>query len=769
MVSCETKTRTGDHDRGVNGAYRLGSSKAISDDIVTNSNNNNNTFTTIHNHPSNMDDARPKNEDVFLNIARSDSNRRDSLGRADFRRVSDFLFPGDNERGVAVPTRGKSSPKQMCDEYRSAILRIQCGIANKAGETKQSRLGYPPASLRSPASHTEPEHHTPSPDQRFSNPESPLRAQKASPTLLSSSHSHSVSASAVTSAHPLLDDPARFRYSGLSSSRSVIGVPRSRLSRASPETSPRSPPTRGERRSSIHEQRPRRSTLSTSRSGRLPSSSEPTERGQEATDKARDGTESTLSTNAPSTVWDELDDLKSRIRKLELTGKLPPSSHEAITGASQERPRTAATTVTVLSNSPRHHRKASSPSADNESPAQNPVHPLLQSAMTKAQEVLSPEVYTALEATIKDALALSTMLGVNAAPSGTVSVVNGGGGGYISPERLARRKADSVCRSLTELCLALTDKQLRRNRSASTSRVLEAQPPRASGGETESLAAGPSHQRTAAVEGVALERHPSTSSRITSRLEARRLSLINTATPAASDNRSLQSPSVAPPPSRLHRLSASIRSRRLAQDDESPEMTSPLNRSLARAVTEVETPISAQPTPAQPRLSLGRSLSRSVPAAAQQDQREQGVGISPRTSQYQHLPSGTAASPQAQPQTPTPSSHSNISYRRSFIATPAQSPAVPRSNIQAGSRRYGLSSGQPNATSGSVVEGPTRFNPQDVPRSRISVPAAKIAANYTPTTQPRLRTNSLDTRRFGLRRRSAVTPDESFNMDDSID
>jgi hypothetical protein len=33
-------------------------------------------------------DSRPKNEDVFLNIARTDSGRRDSIGRSDFRRVS---------------------------------------------------------------------------------------------------------------------------------------------------------------------------------------------------------------------------------------------------------------------------------------------------------------------------------------------------------------------------------------------------------------------------------------------------------------------------------------------------------------------------------------------------------------------------------------------------------------------------------------------------------------------------------------------------------
>lgn len=38
---------------------------------------------------SSMDEGRPKNEDVFLNIARADSGRRDSIGRSDFRRVSE--------------------------------------------------------------------------------------------------------------------------------------------------------------------------------------------------------------------------------------------------------------------------------------------------------------------------------------------------------------------------------------------------------------------------------------------------------------------------------------------------------------------------------------------------------------------------------------------------------------------------------------------------------------------------------------------------------
>lgn len=36
---------------------------------------------------SSGDDTRSRNEDIFLNIARSDSGRRDSLNRSEFRRV----------------------------------------------------------------------------------------------------------------------------------------------------------------------------------------------------------------------------------------------------------------------------------------------------------------------------------------------------------------------------------------------------------------------------------------------------------------------------------------------------------------------------------------------------------------------------------------------------------------------------------------------------------------------------------------------------------
>ncbi|KAJ5997001.1 hypothetical protein N7522_008661 [Penicillium canescens] len=635
-------------------------------------------------------DSRPKNEDVFLNIARTDSGRRDSIGRSDFRR---------------------------------------------------SRLGYSGQSLRPPSEQT------PTPDQRYSNID-PLLTQNVSPTTpYSSVHTP------ASSAHPL-DDSSRLRYSGLGSgARSTIGTPRSRFSRTSPETSPRTPSVADDRRSSLHEPRFNRySGLSTIRGSRQPSASEVNDRARTEAERSRaDGTESTLSTAAPSTVWDELDDLKDRIKKLELTGKLPPSSAAAMYSSPNERPRTATSAMTTISSSPKYHRKASVSAGDSDH--QNQVHPLLQSALSKAKAVLSGEVYTSLEATITDALNLSTALGVNAAPSGTVSVVNGG---YTSPERHARRKADSVCRSLTELCLALTDEQLKNARPQS-SRGAGGQLQPSNGVEHDHRMTMPipTYQRNGNQEHEANERRHSTT-RISSRLEARRASLVNTS-PGNTDIKQspAQSPGIPTPTSRLNRMSTSLRSRRMTVGEENGEMENPHSRSVSRATTEIGTPVPTQEPPRQ--RFHGRSFSRSVSGV----QNDSGLGLSPRSPQYQ---SQVPQPQQSQPRTPTLSN--SLSFRRNNTIPASYTPATSRSNIQAGSRRYGLS---PSFSTNNVPVEDSPRSPVELPQTRISTPSSKMATSYTPIQQNRLRTNSLGARRFGLRNRTPATPNNNVNLDDSID
>ncbi|KAK5106574.1 hypothetical protein LTS08_000694 [Lithohypha guttulata] len=161
-----------------------------------------------------------------------------------------------------------------------------------------------------------------------------------------------------------------------------------------------------------------------------------------ATDQ--NATESTASTTAPSTVWDELDDLKSRIRKLELTGKLPPSSAAAMVSA--ERPRTATTAATTMSSSPKHSKTPSQLQSTIEGVPPN-VHPLLHEALGNAKAIVSHDVYQKLLATAQDALQLATMTSLDnqSVRSGVPAM----------SERQVRRRIESMCRSLTELAIAL--------------------------------------------------------------------------------------------------------------------------------------------------------------------------------------------------------------------------------------------------------------------------------------------------------------------------
>ncbi|KAE8410778.1 hypothetical protein BDV36DRAFT_289308 [Aspergillus pseudocaelatus] len=636
------------------------------------------------------DDAR---SDIFLNIARSDSSRRESLGRSELRR---------------------------------------------------SRMRMSGSGLRSSTSR--PNEQTSSPDQlRLNTYDSPLHSNNGSPSQPRSSLAYSYSASA----HPL-DDHSRSLHSGfISSSKSTIGVPRSRLSQISPDDSPEK--TSIERRGSLPDPRTyRHSTLSTIRSSRQPSSSEVTERARAEPDRSRqDGTESTLSTTAPSTVWDELEDLKSRIRKLELTGKLPPSSQEAISSASAERPRTATTTVTTVSSSPKRGRKTSTSSPGSDSiPPTNPVHPLLQSALSKAKTVLNKEVFTALEATATDAISLSTTLSTNKAPSGNVSVVNG----YGPSDRLSRRKADSVCRGLTELCLALSDEQLRRQQASSKpDEDTAAQQP--IGADDETLTPTTPYRRSTAQEPEVLSRRQSI------RAASRRSSFanpsgntsgennkeVNWSNDTISDAKQAQSPGSSLPTSRLSRL-ASLRAQRLQTEDEPTEHRSPHGRSISRSMTDISNQSSAYRAPPRQRFSQGFPTSQ-----APQPQQDQTPRYSAQSQQSQ-LP---------QPRTPT-ASQSGIPLRRTLMT-----PATSRSNIQAGSRRYGLPSG---ISTPSKANDDAPISPrQDPSQTRIIAPSNKLAASYTPISRPR--TNSFGTtRRFGIRQRPMAISDGAVNsLDDNID
>lgn len=173
-----------------------------------------------------------------------------------------------------------------------------------------------------------------------------------------------------------------------------------------------------------------------------------------------EGTESSSSTAAPSTVWDELDELKSRIHRLERTGKAPSAANGGMSGSSDERPRTATTNATTVSASPKRGSGPSSTHVDGSSSGLTPreAQPLLLSALSKTKDLVSPEVFSAIELAATDAMVLSSMIGAVGQPgpiSSSASTIGGYGGSVT--DRQLRKKADSVCRSLTELCLALAD------------------------------------------------------------------------------------------------------------------------------------------------------------------------------------------------------------------------------------------------------------------------------------------------------------------------
>ena len=355
------------------------------------------------------------------------------------------------------------------------------------------------------------------------------------------------------------------------------------------------------------------------------------------------GTESTVSTTAPSTVWDELDDLKSRLRKLELTGILPKSSNAAMSNALNDRPPTATTTMTTMSSSPKRRQVENiSPEASTvKSPGNTNIHPLLHSALAKAKPTVNANLYRALEATALDALTLAAMTGSAGSQeaSQTASVVGPAGG----IDRQLRRKADSMCRSLTELCIALAEEPPEpelpnaRSRPGSNDSPSTAQ-------RTEAALPDPRLLR-----GASIEPEARASSRVMSRLEARRTSILGSSplygrresTPEVST----PTQTVTPLGSRIDRTSTvTLRSRAKKE----PGETTNNDRPPSRAATEI----------GQLRPSPQSRISREY------------------TSQHP-MPNNSERSPSVQ---------SSLPQRKSYFSQVSTSPLTPI--VQPGNRRY---------------------------------------------------------------------------------
>lgn len=355
-----------------------------------------------------------------------------------------------------------------------------------------------------------------------------------------------------------------------------------------------------------------------------------------------EGTESTVSTTAPSTFWDELDDLKSRIRKLELTGKLPSSSNAAMSNVFSERPPTATTTVTTLSSSPNRFQQDSvSPEASTIKGAEVAnIHPLLHSALAKTKPLIKAKLYKSLQATASDALTLAAMLCTTDSHEQphTDSVVGSSGG----INKQLHSNVNNMCRSLTQLCIALAENAENEPESSRSRPV------------SKNLVLGPQRSE-AALQDQRLLRAASdepelrSSSRVISRLEARRTSLLGSS-PSYGQRQSphqAATPAQPMPPvtSRLDRT-ASVLLRNRTNDGQMDSMNS--RRPPSRAATEV----------GQIRMSAQTRASREY------------------TSQH----------PGPNQADWSPSIPSSLPTRRNYFATGSQSPITP--NLQAGTRRY---------------------------------------------------------------------------------
>ncbi|OAL53043.1 hypothetical protein IQ07DRAFT_350464 [Pyrenochaeta sp. DS3sAY3a] len=290
-----------------------------------------------------------------------------------------------------------------------------------------------------------------------------------------------------------------------------------------------------------------------------------------------DGTESHGSTGPAASVWDELDELKTRIRKIELGGKIPATSGAIVSQASADRPRTANTSATTVSSSPNQQRKPNiSPteSTVGSLPASGSrVHPLLRDALAKARQNIPLHVYRILESTATEALTLAEMTG-SAGPQGTLHSASSILGGSNVSDRQVRRKADNICRSLTELCIAISD-----NKASLSSPALRS--------SAASISRRPSVQINGDSPNIRQSIEPESNtlsnvspSRALSRIEARRTSMLNGGQREASqdplDDRHI--------PSRLSRAGTSLHRTRGSYDEDDEE--DPTLRAPSRAMTD---------------------------------------------------------------------------------------------------------------------------------------------------------------------------------------
>ncbi|KAL8787927.1 MAG: hypothetical protein Q9213_001954 [Squamulea squamosa] len=596
-----------------------------------------------HNGRQEDDHSYSSHEDLFLHLARADSeagNNSDSTKKTG-RRGSDF--------GTST-----SQPVRTSRQFRTRPASSGRDFGGERSEEKAfpwSRGNQCDTPMNS----------------RFSSP----REQKY-----------------AASAHPLDQGNQRYLQSDLSSKPSFTTL----RVREYPNrvTSPEFPASSG-RRQSITESRSatRSRTYKPSTRSHISVSgnhydSSPIAQGTHLNQSIHpNDTESTTSTTAPSTVWDELDDLKSRIRKLELTGKLPSSSGAAIASVTNDRPRTATTTMTTASSSPKNNRpRNASPEASTvKGTDTSSLHPLLHSALAKAKPLIDSKAFTALERTASDALTLAALTSATKSIGRRTSIQDPS----RANDRQLRRKADSMCRSLTELCIALSEEKASPVASTSKTRTTSNENP-----QENTIHASPPEDP---VRLRASSQDPDRpSSRIISRLEARRTSLLaSNASPSttAQTNNQMDSPS-----------NQQTHTSTPAQTNPSTSRSSMLHRRRT-ADSNADT------------VTLSTHSSRSLSRSRQEQRPSLPTRISREYTSQHPLPTLTNSNHQ---QKRSPSILSSSLQKKSYFpyygssntSSNINSPVTPLNNIQPGNRRYLSSERERQTTPGSADDSQRR-------------------------------------------------------------
>jgi hypothetical protein len=155
-----------------------------------------------------------------------------------------------------------------------------------------------------------------------------------------------------------------------------------------------------------------------------------------------DGADSVVST-VQSAVWDDMPgETKSHVMH-----QANNRQFQSTTGMS-ERPRTATTTITTVSSSPKFPMGLKSTLVEGKLLPQHQdssLHPILHQSLARCKEHVNVSLYRALEKAANDALDLAAYSRIPSSPTGPVM------------DRALKRKADNLCRNLTDLCISLAE------------------------------------------------------------------------------------------------------------------------------------------------------------------------------------------------------------------------------------------------------------------------------------------------------------------------